>query len=259
VTRGSRADRPRPQRLATPARLAAALGGRLPAAGARVGLLGGSFNPAHGGHRAISLEALRRLRLDEVWWLVSPQNPLKAAEDMAPLPARLERARRCASHPRIRPTALEDVLGTRYSVDTLAALTARFPRVRFVFLIGADNLLQLPRWRRWQEIFHLVVIAVFDRPSYALKAWSGLASRRFARSWRSASGAGTLAGLRPPAWTLIRNRLYPQSATRIRAHRAEAADPCSPEPRRLEERSDRVQRAKETFDHITASEGPSGQ
>ncbi len=205
------------QSVATLARLAKSLGGRLPPAGARIGLLGGSFNPAHQGHREISLAALRRLGLDEVWWLVSPQNPLKGSTDMASAAQRLARARAVAGHPRIRPTGIESDLGTRYTADSLRALRRRFPRVRFVWLMGADNLVQVPRWQNWQEIFHLVAIAVFDRPSYSLRAWSGKAAQRFRGRQVPPARAAVLAGMNPPAWTFIRNRLNDLSATQIRA------------------------------------------
>ena len=115
----------------------------------RIGLLGGSFNPAHAGHRYISTEALRRLDLDEVWWLVSPQNPLKSQSGMAPFSQRLSHAASVARHPRIRVSAIEAEMGTRYTADTLAMLVRRFPAARFVWLMGADNLMQIPKWRDW--------------------------------------------------------------------------------------------------------------
>ncbi len=183
----------------------------------RIGLLGGSFNPAHAGHRHISLAALTRLRLDRVWWLVSPQNPLKPVAGMAPLAGRLALARRVAAHPRIVVTDLEARLGTRYTADTLAALTARFPRVRFVWLMGADNLIQLPDWQHWTQIFHTMPIAVFARPAYCLRASGGKAARRFARHRRAERNAGSLADQRPPAWTLFHIPLHPASATALRA------------------------------------------
>lgn len=210
---------------ATPARLAAALNGRLPSPGARIGLLGGSFNPAHEGHLAISLDALRRLGLDEVWWLVSPQNPLKPVKDMASLETRLGTARTLARHPRIRPTALEAVLGTRYTAHTLAALKRRFPGVRFVWLMGADNLAQLTQWKDWSDIFNLVVIAVFDRPSYSLRAAAAKAARRFAARRLESSAARALAGKEPPAWVFVRNRLNTQSGTQIRTRQRQDAAP----------------------------------
>ena len=129
----------------------------------RVGLLGGSFNPAHDGHRAISLAALRALNLDQVWWLVSPQNPLKPVKGMAGFAERMAGARAVARHPRIRVTDLEARLGTRYTVDTVRRLRARAERHRYVWLMGADNLLQLPRWQGWVEIVRRIPIAVLDR------------------------------------------------------------------------------------------------
>ena len=210
---------PPPQRTTQPtlAALAASLGGRLPQPGQAIGLLGGSFNPAHEAHLALSMEALKRLGLDEVWWLVSPQNPLKSAKGMADPQARLAKARQTARHPRLRVSDLERVLGTRYSLDTLLALKARFPRVDFVWLMGADNLSQMPKWSRWQQIFHIVPVAIFDRPSYSLGALTAKPSRRFARQRLAEAKAGGLARKRPPAWVFLHMPLNPQSATHIRA------------------------------------------
>ncbi|BBK40634.1 putative nicotinate-nucleotide adenylyltransferase [Allostella vacuolata] len=185
----------------------------------RVGLLGGSFNPAHAGHRHLSLWALKRLGLDQVWWLVSPQNPLKASRDMAPLADRLAEARRVARHPAIRVTDIEGWFSTRYTADTLSALLRRFPHARFVWLMGADNLRQIRRWKRWNTIFESLPVAVFDRPSYALGALSGLAARRYGRHRVPASAARSLADRPAPAWTFVTMPLHPASATRIRAAR----------------------------------------
>lgn len=197
--------------------MAQALGGRLPGAGQRIGLLGGSFNPAHAGHRTISTTALRRLRLDAVWWLVAPQNPLKAKAGTAPLHDRVAAAQAIARHPRIVVSALEETLGTAYTADTVAALARRFPRVRFVWLMGADNLLQVSRWQRWEQIFATAAVAVFDRPTYSLRALAAPAARRFARQRMDEHQAGRLAARAPPAWVFIRHRLNAQSSTRIRA------------------------------------------
>lgn len=202
----------------TPARLAATLGGRLPPAGARIGLLGGSFNPAHAGHRQLSTEALKRLALDEVWWLVSPQNPLKAVDGMASLDDRLASARAAAKHPRIRVTAIEQSFGTTATVETLERLTHYFPRVRFVWLMGADNLHQISRWARWPQIFHRVAIAVFDRPSYSQRAVVAKAARRFRDSRIDERQARRLADLQPPAWAFVHMPLCPLSATALRTH-----------------------------------------
>ena len=182
----------------------------------RVGLMGGSFNPAHDGHRHLSLLALKHLRLDAVWWLVSPQNPLKPAAGMAGLGQRLARAAPVARHPRLRVSDIEARLGTRHTVDTVAALRRRFPRTRFVWLMGADNLVQLPAWHRWTRLFHAIPIAVFDRPHYLFKGMAGKAARRFARQRVSARAARGLAEAAAPAWVFLHTRRNPASATAIR-------------------------------------------
>jgi nicotinate-nucleotide adenylyltransferase len=182
----------------------------------RVGLLGGSFNPAHAGHRHISLEALKRLDLDAVWWLVSPQNPLKPARGMAAFARRLAAAREVARHPRIAVVDLEARLGTRYTVDTLRALGERFTATRFVWLMGADILPQLPRWKRWSELFMRVPVAVFARPSYCHKGLAGMAVQRFARHRVPPAAARRLAEMKPPAWTFFWVALEPSSGTALR-------------------------------------------
>lgn len=188
--------------------------------GARIGLLGGSFNPAHEAHRQISLMALARLRLDEVWWLVSPQNPLKPEAGMAPFAERLAGAKAVAQHPRIRVTGIEARLGTVYTAETVLALKRRFPSICFVWLMGADNLIQIDRWKDWQRIFNAVPVAVFARPSYCFRALAAQAAHRFARARIPEGKAGTLARRRPPAWVFVHGRLNPLSASAIRAGRA---------------------------------------
>ncbi|MFC5306252.1 nicotinate-nucleotide adenylyltransferase [Azospirillum picis] len=183
-------------------------------------MLGGSFNPAHAGHRHISLFALKALGLDRVWWMVSPQNPLKPASGMASLRERLAEARAVAAHPRIEVTAIETELHTRFTADTLAKLQRRFPKTRFVWLMGADNLRQIPRWKLWTRIFDSVAVAVFARPTYSLSALSGQAARRYTRRRVSVSGVKGLARRRRPAWAFLRNPLHPASATAIRLARA---------------------------------------
>ncbi len=186
--------------------------------GRRIGLLGGSFNPAHEGHVHISVQALTRLDLDEVWWMVSPQNPLKSTTGMAPFDERFHGAKAVAAvERRIRVTDLEVRLGTRYTADTLAAIGRRFKGHRFVWIMGADNLIQIPRWQRWTSIFHSLPVAVFARPSYSLKALSTKAARRFARHRIRARAAGKLSRMRPPAWVFLWIRTHAQSATRIRS------------------------------------------
>jgi nicotinate-nucleotide adenylyltransferase len=184
--------------------------------GLRIGLLGGSFNPAHEGHRAISLYALKRLKLDQIWWLVSPQNPLKSTKDMASLTQRLKNARAMASSPKIIVTDIESQCGTRYTADTLRVLRRRFPRTHFVWLMGADNLNQIPTWQKWPEIFHLVPVAVFRRPTYAAGRRIGKAAQRFDRAWLPGAQAQNLAGHKLPAWLIVENQLNNLSATQIR-------------------------------------------
>jgi nicotinate-nucleotide adenylyltransferase len=183
-------------------------------------LLGGSFNPAHGGHLHISELALRNLALDEVWWLVSPQNPLKPQRGMAPFADRLASGVAAAKHPRIKVTDIEARLGTRYTADTVIALKRRFPNTRFVWLMGADNLSQIRHWERWRDIFRAVPIAVFARPTYCLGALSDLAARRFARRRVPPGRARNLADLAPPAWVFFPSRLDARSATQIRSRLA---------------------------------------
>ncbi len=182
----------------------------------KIGLLGGSFNPAHGGHRAISLFALDALDLDEVWWLVSPGNPLKPARGMAPLPARLARARQVARRAPIRPTAIERTLGTRYTVDTLRALRQRYPRCRFVWLMGADNLAQLSRWRDWRGLARQMPIAVIARPGYDSAARGSVAMSWLRRFVRPVRQSADWTNWRPPALVLLRFRPDPRSATLLR-------------------------------------------
>ncbi len=172
-------DDPPPVGADAIAAVRAAMPGRVGAH--RVGLLGGSFNPAHPGHLHISRLAIEALSLHEVWWLVSPQNPLKPSAGMAPFTERLRAARALARDARIRVTDLERRMGTRYTIHTLQAIKAAFPELRCAWLMGADNLAQLPHWRRWREIFAETPVAVFDRPSYAERALSGVVAREFAR------------------------------------------------------------------------------
>ena len=183
----------------------------------RVGLLGGSFNPAHRAHRRISLAAMDRLGLDELWWLVSPGNPLKRDDGMAPLAARLASARAQARGTRIRPTAIEAKLGTRYTVDTIAALKRRFPNVRFIWLMGADNLAQFHQWRRWRDIARMLPIAVIARPGYDGPAHRAVAMGWFRHFVHSADQAKQWTAWRFPALVMIATRPDPTSATALRA------------------------------------------
>lgn len=182
----------------------------------RIGLLGGSFNPAHAGHRHLSLTALRLLGLDQVWWLVAPQNPLKPAKGMARYADRLEGAARVADHPRIVVTDIEDRIDTRYTVDTVEKLRHRFRDYRFVWLMGADNLVQLPKWDRWERLPHLVPVAVFDRAPYSYSALSGQAASRFRRFLWQQADARALPSAEPPALLFVRMKRHPLSATQLR-------------------------------------------
>jgi nicotinate-nucleotide adenylyltransferase len=184
----------------------------------RIGLLGGSFNPAHEGHRHIVELARRRLRLDQVWLLVSPGNPLKPQRGMAPLHQRLASARAMADGRRVVASAIEAVLGTRYTIETLCRLLRRFPRVRFIWLMGADILDQLPRWRRWQEIARRIPFAVLPRPGYNHRALAGHAVRRLAHARRPARSAAMLADLAAPAWIFLCVPQHSASASVIRAN-----------------------------------------
>ena len=183
----------------------------------RTGLLGGSFNPAHGGHRAISIRAAAALGLDEVWWLVSPGNPLKPEAGMAPLEARFASAREAAGGLPIRITAIERQLGTRYTVDTLCLLRRRFPDRRFMWLMGADNLSQFHHWREWRAIASMVPIAVVGRPGYDADAHSARAMGWLRRFVRPACQARQWTTWRPPALVLLKLPPDPTSATALRA------------------------------------------
>ncbi len=185
----------------------------------RVGLLGGSFNPAHAGHRHVAEWVRRRLRLDQVWLLVSPGNVLKPQAGMAPFAVRLAGARALADGRRIVASGIEGALHVRYSVDTVRQLRMRFPRVRFVWVMGADILEQLPRWRQWDLFIRSVPFLVMPRPSYNLRALSGQVARRLRAARLPARAAPMLAGAVPPAWIFLPAPQHPASASAIRAAR----------------------------------------
>jgi nicotinate-nucleotide adenylyltransferase len=182
--------------------------------GARIGLLGGSFNPAHEGHRHISLVALRRLKLDLMWWLVSPQNPLKSTSEMAPLARRLQSARETAAHPDIAVSAIEVELGTQYTIDTIAALQRLFPRAHFVWVMGGDSMASFHLWKDWEEIPRRLPMAVIARPGFTTKALTSPAG--VALQAARVRDAATLADRTPPAWAFIHERLDGASATALR-------------------------------------------
>jgi nicotinate-nucleotide adenylyltransferase len=180
------------------------------------GLLGGSFNPAHGAHRRISLFAAEALGLDEVWWLVSPGNPLKPARGMAPLTARVASARRAARRAPIRVSAIERELGTRFTADTLKALCRHWPRRRFIWLMGADNLAQFARWKDWRGIARRMPIAVIARPGYDHAAVASPAMAWLRRYRTTAAGFRNRTGWSAPALVLLRFDPDRRSATAIR-------------------------------------------
>jgi nicotinate-nucleotide adenylyltransferase len=184
--------------------------------GQTIGLLGGSFNPPHIAHRLISEVALKRLGLDKVWWVVSPGNPLKKRNETAPLAERLKLCRAMANNPHIVITDFEADLPSPYTASTLAFLKARSPLVRFVWIMGADNLATFDRWQRWREIFTMVPVVVVDRPGWRLKALASKPARAFAASRLPETEAATLATRPAPAWTFLTGPLSHVSSTAIR-------------------------------------------
>jgi len=195
------------------------------APGQRIGLLGGSFNPPHLAHREISLLAMKRLGLDRVWWLVTPGNPLKSADGLAALDRRVAAARALARHPRIVVTDFEAGIGTRYTFDMLLWLTRHCGGVRFVWIMGADNLQEFHRWRNWRGIASLVPIAVIDRFGASLAA--APAGRALARHRIPERLAATLPGRDPPAWSFLHGLKSPLSSSRIRASEVETVNRAS--------------------------------
>lgn len=188
-----------------------------PPRGRKIGLLGGSFNPAHAGHRHIGLQALKRLGLHEVWWLVAPQNPLKPRAGMAAFETRLASARHAARDRRFRVSDIEQRLGSRHTAETVARLKRRFPRHRLVWIMGADNLPGLAAWRGWPSLFRAVPVAIFDRWPYARCVGAAKPAKRFARKRLAARRAGGLVRCAPPAWMLLHGPLHPASASALRA------------------------------------------
>ena len=182
----------------------------------KIGLLGGSFNPAHDGHRHISLMAMKLLNLDAIWWMVSPQNPLKSTKDMASLEQRIKSAKDVSNHPKIIVSDIETQLGTQYTADTLHALTQRFSRTNFVWLMGADNLHQIHKWQGWKKIFNTIPIAVFDRPPYGQSVTKAMAAEYFQQNFLSETDAKLLVNTKVPSWTMLHIPLHPLSATEIR-------------------------------------------
>lgn len=186
-------------------------------AGQRIGLMGGTFNPPHEGHLVCALAALNRLRLDQLWWMVTPGNPLKSGEGLPSLAARMEASRSLAPDPRIKVTGFEAALGSPYTYTTVRFVTRRLPGVRFVWVMGADNLAGFHRWQRWRDIAFLVPIAIVDRPGWRLKALASPAGGQLARFRVPESRAAQLPDMAPPAWTFLSTRLSETSSTALRA------------------------------------------
>ena len=184
--------------------------------GMRIGLLGGSFNPPHVAHRAISLFAIKRLKLDRVWWLVTPGNPLKDQRALHDLEERMIAARKMANDPRIDVSCLESVIRTRYTVDTITYLRRRASGLRFVWIMGADNLAQFHRWQSWRRIASEVPIAVIDRPPQSFRALAAPAAQALARYRLPENQAGRLADQRAPAWVFLTGMKSNLSSTGLR-------------------------------------------
>jgi nicotinate-nucleotide adenylyltransferase len=184
--------------------------------GMRIGLLGGSFNPPHVAHRAISLFAIKRLKLDRVWWLVTPGNPLKEQNGLHALNERAEAARKMANDPRIDVSCLESVIGTRYTVDTITYLRRRAAGLRFVWIMGADNLAQFHRWQNWRRIASEVPIAVIDRPPQSFRALAAPAAQALSRYRLPENQAGRLADQPAPAWIFLTGMKLSLSSTGLR-------------------------------------------
>lgn len=191
--------------------------------GQRIGIMGGTFNPPHEGHRIVAETAVKRLGLDQLWWLVTPGNPLKSNGGLPPLAERMAAARPLALGPRMRITSFEAELGTPYTAATLAFLKRRHPNVRFVWVMGADNLASFDRWQHWQSIAETMPICVVDRPGWRFKALASTAAQRFTNNRIPETAARSLPALAPPTWTFLTSRLSGLSSTALRARRPDPA------------------------------------
>jgi nicotinate-nucleotide adenylyltransferase len=205
----------------------------LTAPGLRVGVMGGTFNPPHDGHVLISHTAIRRLGLDELWWVVTPGNPLKNNEELPPLAERMELCRNLAGDSRIIVTGFEEDLSTPYTAVTLAFLKQRHPGTRFVWVMGADNLASFHRWQRWRAIAEMMPIAVVDRPGWRHRALAEKTAKGLQKWYVPERFAGLLPYMQAPAWTLLTGPLSPLSSTELRRRATEPAEPA-PAPRILE-------------------------
>ena len=195
--------------------------------GATIGLFGGSFDPAHAGHVQVTQHGLRLLALDQLWWLVSPGNPLKA-HGPAPLEVRLAQSRRLMQHPRVQVTPVEGALGTRYTADTLRELTRRYIGRRFVWIMGADNLANFHRWENWRAIMQMLPVAVVARPGEQLRALSSVAARSYAAARLPAHDSARLGRMQAPAWCFLTVPMCDLSSSRLRAEGAWQGQQGSP-------------------------------
>lgn len=184
--------------------------------GMRIGLLGGSFNPPHEGHRHVSLVALKKLKLDKVWWIVTPGNPLKSHHDLLSLEERLQLGMQCSDHPLIEVTGFEAQRNSPYTCETIQYLKRRYAQTRFVWLMGADNLVSFHRWKKWKEIARTIPIAVVDRPGYRHKAISSRFVSCLDSAQKKESEVKKILSTPPPSWTYISGKLHFQSSTELR-------------------------------------------
>ncbi len=202
------------------------------APGMRIGLFGGTFDPPHEAHRGATMLALKRLKLDRVWWLVTPGNPLKNTAGLAPLSERIAAARELTHHPRVDVTGLEAVIKTRYTHDTISWLINRCPGVQFVWIMGADNLRSFHRWQKWRGIASLVPIVVIDRMGPSLYAGASPAGQALRPFRIREEDVASLPGRRPPVWTFLHGLKSPLSSTALRALRRGKGTPAKPRPRK---------------------------